>query len=121
MPGEEDFGIVPVEAIASGKPVIALGRGGVLESVPQQNPSAGFFYAQPGDEYLGAAIERFETEEHLLSPKAIQASAARFDEAQFERSIRRFISQHLHGEERGLYRNLQKRDKLTTTQVGKAE
>lgn len=121
MPGEEDFGIVPVEAIASGKPVIALGRGGVLESVPQQNPSAGFFYAQPGDEYLGAAIERFETEEHLLSPKAIQASAARFDEAQFERSIRRFISQHLHGEEPGLYRNLQKRDKLTTTQVGTAE
>jgi glycosyltransferase involved in cell wall biosynthesis len=38
LPGEEDFGIVPVEALASGKAVIALGRGGVLESVPQQKP-----------------------------------------------------------------------------------
>jgi glycosyltransferase involved in cell wall biosynthesis len=121
MPGEEDFGIVPVEAIASGKPVIALGRGGVLESVPQHNPSAGFFYAHPGDEGLQTAIERFEAEEHLLSPKAIQASAARFGEGQFERSIRRFISENLRGEKPSVYRNLQKRDKLTTTPVGTAE
>jgi glycosyltransferase involved in cell wall biosynthesis len=35
MPGEEDFGMTPVEALASGKPVIAYGRGGALETVPE--------------------------------------------------------------------------------------
>jgi glycosyltransferase involved in cell wall biosynthesis len=40
FPGEEDFGIVPVEAMASGKPVIAYGRGGVLETVVPLNATA---------------------------------------------------------------------------------
>src|SRR5262249_40187440 len=59
LPGEEDFGIVPVEALASGKPVIALGRGGVLESVPASNPRGGFFYSEPGERHLESAIEEF--------------------------------------------------------------
>jgi glycosyltransferase involved in cell wall biosynthesis len=103
LPGEEDFGIVPVEAIASGKPVIALGRGGVLESVPQQNPRAGFFYGSPGPEFLGAAVERFEEEEGSLSSKAIQAAAQHFSEKRFQEQMRRVIF------------NLQKVDSLTTT------
>ncbi len=67
LPGEEDFGIVPVEAMASGKPVIALARGGVLESVPQRNPRAGFFYHSPGPESLRRAIDEFEREEASIS------------------------------------------------------
>src|SRR4029077_7057608 len=44
LPGEEDFGMTPVEALASGKPVIALGRGGALESVPLTDPVGGLMY-----------------------------------------------------------------------------
>jgi glycosyltransferase involved in cell wall biosynthesis len=91
MPGEEDFGIVPVEAMASGKPVIALGRGGVLESVPERNPRAGFFYDSPGDAALETAVRRFEREEVSLSAAAIQTAAERFSEAHFQAEMRRLI------------------------------
>jgi len=93
LPGEEDFGIVPVEAIASGKPMIALGRGGVLESVPERNPRAGFFYPHPGEEHLAQAVDDFEREEPHLSPKAIQAAAARFSTERFQAAMRDLIGQ----------------------------
>jgi glycosyltransferase involved in cell wall biosynthesis len=92
LPGEEDFGIVPVEGMASGKPVIALRRGGVLESVPERNPRAGFFYDQPLPEFLEAAVKRFELEEASLSPVAIQAAAQRFSETRFQSEMRRIIT-----------------------------
>jgi glycosyltransferase involved in cell wall biosynthesis len=80
LPGEEDFGLTPVEALASGKPVIALGRGGVLESVP---PSGGVFYEDASDECLEAAIQRFETLEPHYRPSALQAHAKLFSPAEF--------------------------------------
>lgn len=91
MPGEEDFGIVPIEAMASGKPVIALGKGGVLESVPDNHPRAGFFYAHAGDDSLEFAVRKFEREEAFISPVCIQAAALRFSTARFEDSMRRVI------------------------------
>ena len=60
MPGEEDFGITAVEALASGKAVIALGRGGVTEIVP---PEGAFFYDSPEEASLDDAIQRFERAE----------------------------------------------------------
>ena len=78
MPGEEDFGITAVEAIASGKAVIALGRGGVREIVP---PEGAFFYDSPDEDSLEGAIRRFETAETTVSPAALQAAAVRFSEA----------------------------------------
>ena len=91
LPGIEDFGIVPVEAIASGKPMVALGKGGVLESVPERNPRAGFFYPHPGDDYLAQALDDFEREEPHLEPQAIQAAAARFSTERFETAVRNLI------------------------------
>jgi glycosyltransferase involved in cell wall biosynthesis len=91
VPGEEDFGIVAVEALASGKPVIAVGRGGVLESAPESNPRAGFFYREPTDTHLDAAIEEFEREEPYLYPAAIRAHAARFSEKSFRREMSRVL------------------------------
>ena len=91
LPGEEDFGIVPVEAMASGKAVIALARGGVLESVPQRNPRAGFFYHLPGPEFLRKALDEFEQEEASISAFSIQAATARFSEERFQREMRGVI------------------------------
>jgi glycosyltransferase involved in cell wall biosynthesis len=94
FPGEEDFGIVPVEALASGKAVIALGLGGVLESVPVTNPSAGFFYHVPGPEHLGHAIKNFEAGEVHISPIALQHAARRFSTARFMTAVRGHLGIH---------------------------
>ncbi len=88
MPGEEDFGITAVEALASGKPVIALGRGGVLETVPIADPLGGLFYQDPSPGSLREAIEGWDRREHEIEPTALQACAARFSEAQFDAKMR---------------------------------
>src|ERR1700722_15577444 len=85
MPGEEDFGITPVEALASGKPVIALGRGGALETVPG---SGGVLYREPTDEGLRDAIEQWDAREQGVDPGTLQTWAARFSEAEFAAKIR---------------------------------
>ncbi len=82
MPGEEDFGITIVEALASGKPVIALGRGGVLEIVP---PEGAFFFEAPTEELLNEAIRRFESSQ--IDAQLLQSSAKRFSAAEFDRKI----------------------------------
>src|SRR6185503_10609464 len=56
LPGEEDFGIVPVEAQACGRPVVALGRGGALETVI--DGETGVFFEEPTVESLAAALGR---------------------------------------------------------------
>jgi len=87
MPGEEVFGIAAVEALASGKPVIALGRGGALETVPVRDPLGGLFYDEASDEALAQAIDRWDDHERDVDPKALQAHAARFSEAEFARKM----------------------------------
>jgi glycosyltransferase involved in cell wall biosynthesis len=84
LPGEEDFGITTVEALASGKPVIALGRGGALETVPG---FGGIFCDEPTEESLAAAIRKFELLEPDIRPPELQSWARRFSEAEFSRKM----------------------------------
>ncbi len=88
LPGEEDFGMTPVEALASGKPVIALGRGGALETVP---PFGGVFFDKPGEDGLQTAMKRFEALEPVIRPVELQNWAERFGPAPFERAMRAIL------------------------------
>jgi glycosyltransferase involved in cell wall biosynthesis len=92
MPGEEDFGLTPVEALASGKAVIALGRGGVVESVPVCDPVGGLFYDEPREDQLQSAIQRFEEIEQSVVPQQLQDYAVRFSESEFLRKMRKLLS-----------------------------
>lgn len=80
VPGEEDFGITMVESLASGKPVIALGRGGAVEIVPE---GGGTLYAEPTEDCLDRAVEQFDTWEAKVDPVMLRAYAERFSEARF--------------------------------------
>jgi glycosyltransferase involved in cell wall biosynthesis len=86
MPGEEDFGMTAVEAIASGKAVIALGRGGVREIVPEEGA---FFFDSPDEESMEAAVARFELAQVCSS--RLQSAAARFSAGEFERKMREVL------------------------------
>ena len=86
FPGEEDFGIIPVEVQASGRPVIALGSGGVLDSVV--DGETGMFFDQPTSDALNDAIERFEASDLAKEgPDKRLANAGRFTEAAFRAGI----------------------------------
>lgn len=93
FPGEEDFGIVPVEVMASGRPVIALGRGGALDTVIDRQ--TGLLFDEASVDGLVAAVEEFEREglEHL-DPQALVRHAARFDESAFRRGMESVLREH---------------------------
>src|ERR1017187_7279898 len=91
VPGEEDFGMTPVEALASGKPVVALGRGGTLESVPTADPLGGIFFDEPDEGRLIEALDRFEQVEAQVRPRELQAWAEQFSEAHFLAHMREVL------------------------------
>jgi glycosyltransferase involved in cell wall biosynthesis len=84
LPGEEDFGIAPVEAQAAGRPVLALGRGGALETVIEGE--TGVFFPQPT---VAALLEGIAAIEALpVDPLRIHEHATRFDVARFGPELR---------------------------------
>ncbi|MEM9295261.1 MAG: glycosyltransferase [Planctomycetota bacterium] len=85
MPQHEDFGIVAVEAMAAGTPVVALGRGGALDTVVPAR--TGVLYDHPGPQGLADAIQRFESLEGAFDPAELLAHARRFDQAVFEQAL----------------------------------
>ncbi|WP_447979743.1 glycosyltransferase [Candidatus Nitrospira bockiana] len=103
FPGQEDFGIVPLEAMASGRPVIAYGKGGALETVVAMNPvepgvggsgaaaPTGVFFYQQTTEAVCEAIQLFEKNERRFDPEAIRQHVARFDRACFKNRMHDFV------------------------------
>jgi glycosyltransferase involved in cell wall biosynthesis len=93
---EEDFGIAPVEAMAAGRPVVAYGRGGVLETVIPER--TGLFFEDQTVESLVAAVGRFEAWLPTFDPLNAIARAARFSGERFDQNfmsaLRRFAGEH---------------------------
>ncbi|PSH70950.1 glycosyl transferase [Phyllobacterium brassicacearum] len=85
FPGEEDFGIVPVEVMASGRPVIAFGRGGAVDTVID-GLSGVLFFEQTVDS-LTESVKRFEAMADSFSPAAIRAHSLRFSKDNFKKKI----------------------------------
>lgn len=108
FPAQEDFGIVPLEANAAGRPVIALGQGGALETVWPANdprdpaavhPAVGTAYAPTGvlffqrtPEALQAAVRFFESHETLFDPLALRQHAQQFTRSVFAQRIQHFLN-----------------------------
>lgn len=84
LPGVEDFGITPLEAMALGTPVVALGEGGVRDSV--LDGTTGIFFGAPEVEALRRGLSEVET--RTWDRQAIRAHAATFSRARFDAELR---------------------------------
>lgn len=94
FPGEEDFGIVPVEAQGFGRPVIAYGKGGILDTVngilpgqAYQPGATGIFFARQTVDDLAEAIQVFEHWESRFDPAEIHMHASSFSTARFQQQL----------------------------------
>jgi glycosyltransferase involved in cell wall biosynthesis len=89
FPGREDFGITPVEAQASGRPVIAYGAGGVLDTVV--DGETGVLFEEQTAASFGAAVKRFDT--LRFDPDAIRRHAETFSTETFRQTLTAFIEE----------------------------
>lgn len=89
FPGEEDFGITPVEAMAAGKPILAYRKGGVTETVIEG--VTGEFFDKPTVTSMEDALGRMMLNEHKYRPLKIREQANKFSEEKFKRKIRALV------------------------------
>jgi glycosyltransferase involved in cell wall biosynthesis len=94
FPGLEDFGITPLESLYNGRPVIAYGRGGLLDTV---TPETGIFFPEQTVESLMAAVEEFERRKAEFRPEAARARALGFTRARFKEEYGAFLADRLRG------------------------
>lgn len=87
VPGEEDFGLVPLEAAAAGRPTIAYRRGGALETIV--DGETGAFFDDPTPESLAAVLRNFDPSK--FDPQRLRAHAERFAPAQFIEKLRSIV------------------------------
>ncbi|MFK7779559.1 MAG: glycosyltransferase [Candidatus Gracilibacteria bacterium] len=91
FPPEEDFGLVPIEAMSCGTPVIAYNKGGALETVVEGK--TGIFFNKQTTNSLNKAIENFE--EMTFDSQEIRKYALKFDKSNFRREMLEFINKKL--------------------------
>ena len=87
FPSNEDFGIVPVEALASGRPVIAFKAGGALETINDR--VTGIFFEEQTPESLVKAVGKFESMH--FEPKKLRQAAEVFDETVFRKKFKETV------------------------------
>ena len=105
-PQEEDLGIAALEAQASGRPVIAYGRGGATETVVPLGDASGeaptgVFFRDQTARSLEEAVLAFEAAEARFDPAAIRARAERFGAERFRREIREVVEEVVAARPRG--------------------
>ncbi|MFQ5560568.1 MAG: glycosyltransferase [Nitrospinota bacterium] len=99
FPGEEDFGIVPVEVQAAGRPVIAYQKGGLLETVippageavEQISQATGLFFKEQNVKSLVEAVTKFERVQEYFDSEKIRENALKFDQSVYRKKITDFI------------------------------
>lgn len=94
FPGEEDFGIVPLEAMASGKPVVAFAKGGALETVVEEGAEpTGVFFREQTPDALADALQRVRRLQ--IDPSALHRHAESFDRSVFKARLAAIITRYL--------------------------
>ncbi len=110
FPGEEDFGIIPLEAQAAGVPVIAYERGGVLESINGLRPSreikdkegyTGLFFGQQTVQGLKGAVRWFIENESVFNPDVLRRNAERFTPEVFRQKFKEFVDEKINNHLKG--------------------
>ena len=89
FPGEDDFGITPVEAMSFGKPVVAFRKGGATETILES--ITGEFFNDPATESLADGIRRLLFNYDNYSPLLIKKRSEKFSQERFDRSIKEFV------------------------------
>lgn len=89
FPGEEDFGITPVEAMAAGRPVIAFRKGGTLETIIDEK--TGLFFDEPTVDSLIETIQRLDEKYDTFIPDNCRTQAEKFSKEKFLASIKDYV------------------------------
>jgi glycosyltransferase involved in cell wall biosynthesis len=92
FPGNEDFGIAPLEALAAGRPVIAFNAGGALDTLV--DGKTGVMFSEQSVDSLAAAVQSFEPER--FDPAALRTHAQQFDIDIFRAQIKAFVTARWH-------------------------